>query len=106
MLTLLLNELCRPLYIIFNSFLLSGNIPTIWKKSIILPIFKNGEPSNSNNYMPISIIYVMCRVLQHIISKQLIFYLKSNNLLAKKTIWFYKWKINRITINKMFKMLV
>ena len=85
MLKLLSNELCRPipylgrpLYIIFNSSLLSGNIktsynpevigglgniPKIWKKSIITPIFKKGEPSNSNNYRPISITYVMCRVL-------------------------------------------
>ena len=55
MLKLLSNELCRPLYIIFNSSLLSGNIPKIWKKSIITPIFKKGEPSNSNNYRPISI---------------------------------------------------
>ena len=39
MLKLLSNELCRPLYIIFNSSLLSGNIPKIWKKSIITPIF-------------------------------------------------------------------
>ena len=62
MLKLLSNELCRSLYIIFNSSL-SGNIPTIWKKSIITPIFKKGEPSNSNNYMPISKTCVMCRVL-------------------------------------------
>ena len=62
MLQLLSNELCRPLYIIFNSYLLSGNIPTIWKKSVITPIFKKGEPSHSNNYRPISITCVMCRV--------------------------------------------
>ena len=46
LLKLLSNELCRPVYIIFNSSLLSGNIPKIWKKSIITPIFKKGEPSN------------------------------------------------------------
>ena len=63
MLKLLSNELCRPLYIIFNSSLLSGNIPKIWKNSIITPIFKKGEPSNSNDYRPISITCVMCRVL-------------------------------------------
>ena len=40
MLKLLSNELCRTLYIIFNSSLLSGNIPKIWKKSIITPILK------------------------------------------------------------------
>ena len=62
MLKLLSNELCRLLYIIFNSYLLSGTIPNIWKKSIITPIFKKGEPSNSNNYRPISITCVMCRL--------------------------------------------
>ena len=66
MLKLLSNELCRPLYIIFNASLLSGNIPKIWKKSIITPIFKKGEPSNSNNYRPISITCVMCRVLERL----------------------------------------
>ena len=32
MLKLLSNDLCRPLYIMFNSSLLSGNIPNILKK--------------------------------------------------------------------------
>ena len=63
MLKLLSNELYRPLYIIFNSSLLSGNIPKIWKKSIITQIFKKGETSYSNNYRAISITRVMCRVL-------------------------------------------
>ena len=63
----------------FNSYLLSCNIPTICKTSIITPIFKKGEPSNSNNDMPISIKCVMCRVLECIIFKQLICYLKYNN---------------------------
>ena len=44
MLKLLSNELCMPLYIIFNSSLLSGNIPTIWKKSIITQIKKKCDP--------------------------------------------------------------
>ena len=78
MLELLSNKLCRPLYIIFNSSLLSGNIPKICKKSIITPIFKKGEPSNSNNYRHISTTCVMCRVLERILSKQLFFYLKYN----------------------------
>ena len=80
MLQLLSNELFRPLYIIFNSSLLSGNIPKIWKKSIIMigvhTNLKKGKPSNSNNYRPISITCIMCihySVLKRIISKQLIF---------------------------------
>ena len=103
MLKLLSNELCRPLYIIFNSSLLSGNIPKIWKKSIITQIFKKGEPSNSNNYRPISITCVMCRVLERIISKQLIFYLKSNNLLTKYQYGFISGKSTELQLTKCLK---
>ena len=103
MLKLLSNELCRPLYIIFNSSLLSVNIPKIWKKSIITPIFKKGEPSNSNNYRPISIICIMCRVLERIISKQLICYLKSNNLLIKYQYGFISGKSTELQLTKCFK---
>ena len=103
MLKLLSNELCRSLYIIFNSSLLSGNIPKIWKKSIITPIFKKGEPLYSNNYRPISITCVMCRVLERIIFKQLILYLKSNNLLTKYQYGFISGKSTELQLTKCLK---
>ena len=102
MLKLLSNELCRPLYIIFNSSL-SGIIPKILKKSIITPIFKKGEPSNSNKYRPISILCIMCRVLEHIISKQLICYLKSNNLLTKYQYGFISGNSTELQLTKCLK---
>ena len=103
MLKLLSNEKCGPLYIIFNSSLLSGNIQNIWKKSIITPLFKKGEPSDSNNYMPISITYIMCRILERIIYKQLIFYLKSNNLLTKYHYGFISGKDTELQLTKCLK---
>ena len=98
MLNLLSNELCRPLYINFNTSVLSGNIPKIWKKFLITQICIKGEPSYSNNYRPISIKYVMCRVLERIISKQLIFYLKSNNLLTKYQYGFISGKYTELPL--------
>ena len=103
MLKLVSNELCRTLYIIFNSSLLSGNIPTIWKKSIITPICKKGEPSHINNYRPISITCVMCRVLERIFSKQLFFYLKSNNSLTKNQYGFISGKSTELQLTKCLK---
>ena len=75
----------------------------MWKKSIITPIFKKGEPSNSNNYRPISITCVMCRVLERIISKQLILYLKYNNLLTKYQYGFISGKSTELQLTKYLK---
>ena len=30
-------------------------IPTVWKRSIIVPVFKRGDPTLPNNYRPISL---------------------------------------------------
>ena len=103
MLKLLSNKLCKPLYIIFNSSLLSGIYVKFGKKSMITPIFKKGESTNSNNYRPISITCIMYRVLERIISKQLIFYLKSNNLLTKNNYGFISGKSKKLQLTKCLK---
>ena len=48
----------------------------------------------------------MCRVLERIISKQLLFYLKSNNLLTINIKNQYGFISGKSTSNTMFKMLV
>ena len=79
----------------------------IGKKSIITPIFKKGEPSDSNYYRPISITYIICRVLERIIYKKLVFYLKSNDLFTKNQYGFIcgnQHKYNYGISNKIIKL--
>ena len=103
MLKLLSNEYVGP-YILFLIHLYYRVIYRKFeKKSIFTPIFKKGEPSNSNNYSPISITCVICRVLERIISKQLIFYLKSNNLLTKYKYGFISGKSTELQLTKCLK---
>ena len=45
----------------------------------------------------------MCRVLEHIISKQLICYLKSNNLLTKYQYGFISGKSTKLQLTKCLK---
>ena len=73
------------------------------EKSIITPIFKKSEATNSNNYRPISITCVMCRVLECIISKQLVFYLIPNNLLTKNQYGFISGKSTELQLTKCVK---
>ena len=59
------------LFQFFNKFLASGVFPDEWKCARVTPLFKQGEPSNLNNYRPISVISARAKVFERIIYDQL-----------------------------------
>ena len=58
-------------HIIMSRSLATGKCPTIWKKAIISPIFKGGDRSMTNNYRPISLTCILCKLFEHIISSNM-----------------------------------
>lgn len=62
----------------------SGEIPTSWKKSIIVPIFKKGIKSDVKNYRPISLTSIICKLMESLIKDNLLSYLSQNNLIYPK----------------------
>ena len=67
---------------IFNCAISTGIFPDDRKLARVIPVFKNGSPSDVNNYKPISIIPVIAKVFEKIIYDQLYNYLSVNNLLS------------------------
>ena len=63
------DELAEPLTFIFNATLFQGEIPNIWKEALVTPIFKPGKKdrSKAENYRPIGLTSVACKILEHII---------------------------------------
>jgi len=61
---------------IFNKSIVSGVFPTECKSTKVIPLFKQGECSDLNNYCPISIIPVVAKVSERIE------YLTENNLIS------------------------
>ena len=47
---------------IFNKSIVTGIFPDEWKLSKVIPLFKQGNRSNVNNYRPISVIPVVAKV--------------------------------------------
>ena len=67
---------------LFNKSLVSGIFPDDWKCARVIPLFKQGEPSDLNNYRPISVISVIAKVFERIIYDQLYNFLTNEDIIS------------------------
>lgn len=65
---------------IINTSITTGVFPTAWKHSTVVPIHKSGDVKEPSNYRPISLLSVLSKVLEKIVSSQLSQHLETNNL--------------------------
>ena len=71
MLANLVYSITKPLYLLFNKSLDEGELPIVWKESYIVPIFKNGDKENVQNYRSISKQSAIPKILDSLIYDQL-----------------------------------
>ena len=58
-----------------------GKVPEDWKLSDITPIFKKGDRKLPENYRPISLTSVICKLLETIIRDKIVDYLEEHELI-------------------------
>ena len=85
-------ELSIPLKLLFNKSLSLGVCPNKWKLSFIVPIFKKGDPTDKENYRPISITSIISRVFERILVKHINFYLTTNSIISESQFGFRRGK--------------
>jgi len=68
-----------------NGSLTLGVVPTAFKLAYITPLLKkvNLNPANARSYRPISYLSVLSKLMERIVARQLIDYLKSSKLLPR-----------------------
>ena len=77
------SELCEPLAFLFNTSLKESKLPNIWKEANVSPLFKKGEKQKPNNYRPVSLTCILCKIMESLIRDKLVNFLETNNFLSK-----------------------
>ena len=81
-------SLMIPLLYIYNYSIKHNTVPTQWKQSTVVPIYKKGDRTVPSNYRPVALTSSFCRVLEAIISSSILNHLFSNNLLLSSQFGF------------------
>ena len=85
-------EIAPLLCHIFNAFLEYSYVPDDWKLANVVPIFKKGGKEFKENYRPISLTSIVCKLMESIIVNKLTSFLESNNLLNPRQHGFRRGK--------------
>lgn len=68
---------------IFNFIITSSNYPSVWKKSIVIPIPKSKFPKHASDFRPIGILPYLSKCFEHALKSQIDPHICDQNLLDK-----------------------
>ena len=77
----IVEQISIPLATVFNLSIEERVVPLEWKEANIIPLFKKGSRSKSENYRPVSLTLVVCKLLERLIKDHLVDFLVKNNLI-------------------------
>ena len=79
-------ELGEGITFIFRASLHQSTIPDAWREAIISPLYKTGKfnRNKAENYRPISLTSVICKLLEHINSSSIMQHFDKNSILTHK----------------------
>ena len=83
-------QISIPLARVFNLSLKEGVVPFEWKEANIIPLFKKGSRNKSENYRPVSLTSVICKLLDRLIKDHMVDFLVKHKLLNSSQHGFLK----------------
>ena len=68
----------NSLAFLFNTSIETSRFPDSWKVARVTPIFKDGDRADKSNYRPISVMPVISRLFEKLVTNQLCQYMNDN----------------------------
>ena len=76
------DEISQGLCTIFQQSLSTGTLPSDWRNANITPVFKKGDRHSAENYRPVSLTSVPCKLLEHIICSHMLKHFEKYSILT------------------------
>ncbi|KAK3090224.1 hypothetical protein FSP39_010191 [Pinctada imbricata] len=74
-------EIAQILTLLFKKSYTTETIPVDWKHANVAPVYKKGDTNKAVNYRPISLTCISCKLMEHVVTSQIMKHLESNNIL-------------------------
>ena len=81
LLKLCANELVEVFQLLFQASLDQGSVPNDWKRADITPLYKKGDKMQAENYRPVSLTSIACKLLEHIVHSNIMDHFDKFNVL-------------------------
>ena len=76
--------LAAPITVLFNRSIQGEELPKDWKLQYVSPIYKKGQRSLAENYRPISLTCILCKLLESMVRSVVLAHLLENDVLSKR----------------------
>ena len=77
----IVEQISTPLAKFFNLSVEEVIVPSEWKEANITPLFKKGSRNKPENYRPVSLTPVVCKLLETLIREHMVEFLVKHNLI-------------------------
>ena len=91
---------------LFNDCINKGIFPDLLKITEIIPLHKGGDRSIPTNYRPISLLPIIGKLLEKVISNRLIAFLDKYNILAQNQYGFRKHHSTELAVAEIYNELL